>query len=135
MSESSIEKRIPVPPVPKESDDEYLYTDTFPQGTVKGLVLMAIFAVISMVVYNILPFDVNANKGLALLVFIGLLWLSEAIHVTITALLVVVISAFLGIPEVDAPTALKSFANPLIFLFFGGFALAAALHVQKCAKT
>ncbi len=134
MSKSSIEKRIPVPPVPKESDDEYLYTDTFPQGTVKGLVLMAIFAIISMVAFHMLPFDINANKGLALLIFIGLLWLSEAIHVTITALLVVVISAFLGIPEVDAPTALKSFANPLIFLFFGGFALAAALHVQQLDK-
>ncbi len=129
MSESSIENRIP-----QESDDEYLLADSFPQGTVKGLSLMVVFAIISMVVFHILPFDINANKGLALLVFIGLLWLSEAIHVTITALLVVVLSAFIGIPNIDAPTSLKSFANPLIFLFFGGFALAAALNVQQLDK-
>ncbi|MGL5400802.1 MAG: SLC13 family permease, partial [Plesiomonas shigelloides] len=30
----------------------------------------------------------------------------------------------------DAPKALSSFADPIIFLFFGGFALATALHIQ-----
>lgn len=115
-----------------ESDD--LQEFTFPQGTVKGLVLTSIFAIISLILYQVLPFDINANKGLALLFFIGALWLTEAMHVTITAILVVVISAFLGIPEIDAPTSLKNFANHLIFLFLGGFALAAALHVQKLDK-
>lgn len=126
MSQSNADNNIP--------DDSYLFTDSFPKGTVKGLCLTGVFAVISMIVFHILPFDVNANKGLALLVFIGLLWLTEALHVTITALLVVAISAFIGIPDIDAPTSLKNFANPLIFLFFGGFALAAALHVQKLDK-
>ncbi len=115
-----------------ESDD--LQDFTFPKGTVKGLVLTSIFAIISLLLYQVLPFDINANKGLALLFFIGALWLTEAMHVTITAILVVVISAFLGIPEIDAPTSLKNFANHLIFLFLGGFALAAALHVQKLDK-
>lgn len=115
-----------------ESDD--LQEFTFPKGTVKGLVLTAIFAIISLVIYNTLPFDDNANKGLAMLVFIGSLWLTEALHVTITALLVVVLSAFIGIPDIDGPTSLKNFANPLIYLFLGGFALAAAMHVQKLDK-
>ncbi len=115
-----------------ESDD--LQEFTFPQGTVKGLVLTLIFAVLSLVIYSILPFDINASKGLALLFFIGGLWLTEALHVTITAILVVIISGFLGIEGIDAPTSLKNFANHLIFLFLGGFALAAALHVQKLDK-
>ncbi|MGM8970886.1 anion permease, partial [Campylobacter jejuni] len=50
---------------------------------------------------------------------------------TITAILVVIVGVAIGIPEFDTKTALSSFANPTIYLFFGGFALAAALHVQK----
>lgn len=111
--------------------NEYLFTDTFPKGTVKGLVITAIAALISVMLFNVLPFEANVNKGLSLLVFIGILWLTEALHVTITAILVVIVGVAIGIPEFDTKTALSSFANPTIYLFFGGFALAAALHVQK----
>lgn len=111
--------------------NEYLFTDTFPKGTLKGLVITAIAAVISLILFNILPFDTNVNKGLSILLFIGVLWLTEALHVTITAILVAVIGVAVGIPDFDTTTALSSFSNPLIYLFFGGFALAAALHVQK----
>ncbi|WP_349773345.1 hypothetical protein [Psychrobacter sp. WY6] len=38
-------------------------------------------------------------------------------HVTITALLVVVVGALVGIPEFDAEIGLQSFANPTIYLF------------------
>lgn len=60
-----------------------------------------------------------------------MLWLTEAIHVTITAILVVVVGTLVGIPDFNAEVGLQSFASPIIYLFFGGFALAAALHVQK----
>lgn len=116
--------------LPKD-DNSYLFTDTFPKGTVKGLVITAIAAIISLLIYSMLPFESSANKGLAMLIFIGALWLTETLHVTITAILVVVIGAFLGIPDIDAKTSLQSFASPTIYLFFGGFALAAALHVQQ----
>ena len=125
MTEKKLDSHLP------SDGNEYLFTDTFPKGTGKGLIVVAIAAVISIVIYNILPFDINANKGLAMLFFIGALWLTEAIHVTITAILVVVIGALIGIPEFDAKIGLQSFANPIIYLFFGGFALAAALHVQQ----
>lgn len=111
--------------------NEYLFTDTFPQGTGKGLIIVAIAAIISIILFNVMPFDTNANKGLAMLVFIAALWLTEAIHVTITAILVVVIGVAIGIPDFDTTSALASFANPIIYIFFGGFALAAALHVQQ----
>ena len=71
------------------------------------------------------------SKGLALLLFIAILWLTEAIHVTITALLVPVGALLLGFPEFNTSKALATFADPIIFLFFGGFALATALHVQN----
>lgn len=76
-----------------------------------------------------LPFDAKANKGLALLVFIAVLWLTEALHVTVTALLVPLLAIGLGL--VATKNALAAFADPTIFLFFGGFALATALHIQK----
>ncbi|MDO5650760.1 MAG: DASS family sodium-coupled anion symporter [Moraxella sp.] len=82
----------------------------------------------------ILPFDANANKGLAILFFIGVLWLSEAIHITITALLVPVVAVLVGLPNFNTKQALASFSDPIIFVFVGGFAIAAALNVQQLDK-
>lgn len=118
----------------RSKGEDNLLDDTFPKGTAKGLVIVAIAALISVIIYNWLPFDINANKGLVMLFFIGVLWLTEALHVTITALLVVVVGALIGIPDFDAKIGLQSFASPTIYLFFGGFALAAALHVQQLDK-
>ncbi|WP_207392403.1 hypothetical protein, partial [Paracoccus nototheniae] len=95
--------------------NEYLFTDTFPKGTGKGLIIFAIAAIISVIIYNVLPFDTNANKGLAMLVFIGALWLTEAVHVTITAILVMIIGVVIGIPDFDTTSALASFSNPIIY--------------------
>lgn len=128
MTKKSYDTHLP------EDGNEYLFTDTFPKGTLKGMVIFVIAALVSVFVYQLLPFEASANKGLALLLFIGTLWLTEALHVTITALLVVVVGAFLGIDEVTIKTGLQSFSNPIIYLFFGGFALAAALHVQQLDK-
>lgn len=111
--------------------NEYLFTDTFPKGTGKGLIIVAIAAIVSLIIFNTLSFDTNVNKGLAMLVFIGALWLTEAVHVTITAILVMVIGVVIGIPDFDTTSALASFSDPIIYIFFGGFALAAALHVQQ----
>lgn len=97
----------------------------------RGMVIFAISAIVSLVLYNVMPFGTEVNKGLAILVFIGTLWLTEAIHVTATAILVPLLAIFAGVPEFDTKKALASFADPIIFVFFGGFALAATLHVQK----
>lgn len=75
-----------------------------------------------------LPFDANINKGLAILIFIAVLWLTEAVHITITALAIPVLATLLGVFEMSK--SLTDFANPVLFLFFGGFALAAALSKQ-----
>ena len=71
-------------------DDKNLATPTnvMHKQTVKGWIIIAIAAAISLGLYQILPYDVAANKGLALLTFIAILWLTEAVHITITALLV-----------------------------------------------
>ena len=81
-----------------------------------------------LLLYNLLPGDPQVVTGLSMLVFIAILWLTESLHVSVTALLVPIMAVLLGV--VDTPAALSHFANPTIFLFLGGFALAAAMHVQ-----
>lgn len=114
-------------------------------------ILICLAAIVSLLLYKFLPYDVNANKGLALLVFMALLWLTEALPITISALLVPILGALFAFPSeavrdevtnqllpnwadikpISFGAALKNFANPTIFLFFGGFGLATALNVQK----
>ena len=70
----------------------------------------------------------RAGAGLALLATIAWLWLTEALHVSVTALLVPVLAAASGV--LAFPEALLQFADPVVFLFLGGFALAAGLQRQ-----
>ncbi len=98
-------------------------------GFNRNAIIFLFDIVIFFILLNVLPFDAKANKGLALLVFIAVLWLTEALHVTVTALLVPLLAIGLGL--VTTKNALAAFADPTIFLFFGGFALATALHIQK----
>ncbi|EMK6924501.1 DASS family sodium-coupled anion symporter [Vibrio alginolyticus] len=82
-----------------------------------------------IILFNTLPFEPQVVTGLSILVFVAILWLTEAIHVSITALLIPLLAVFLGVFNTQA--ALDNFSNSIIFLFLGGFALAAALHKQK----
>eukprot|EP00903_Cladosiphon_okamuranus_P003643 g3641.t1 len=70
----------------------------------------------------------TVRLGLAFFAFIACLWMSEALPLAITALLVPVLGTALGLT--DLRSSLASFAHPLIFLFLGGFALASALSAQ-----
>ncbi len=91
----------------------------------KKLIIL-VSAIISIAIFKLLPADKEVLKGLAILFFIGALWITESLPITATALLVPVIAVMTGIFEVKE--ALSFFAHPIIFLFLGGFALAAALH-------
>ncbi|MCE0495035.1 SLC13 family permease [Vibrio salinus] len=84
------------------------------------------------VLYNLLPFEHDIVLGLSILAFIAILWLTEALHVTVTALLVPILAVFFHI--FNTKQALSNFSNPIIYLFLGGFALAAAMHHQKLDK-
>ncbi|MEZ8991113.1 SLC13 family permease [Vibrio breoganii] len=88
--------------------------------------------VLFFALYKSLPFEPQVVLGVSILVFIAVLWLTEALHVTITAILVPILAVVFDI--FDTQTALSNFSNPIIFLFLGGFALAAAMHVQGLDK-
>lgn len=72
------------------------------------------------------PFPTRA--GLALFAAVGVLWLTQALPLAVTALLVPLAAVLLGLLDVRA--ALAPFAHPIVFLFLGGFVLAAALQQQ-----
>lgn len=99
------------------------------QTTIKKATIIAGATLVAILLYLFLPYEDTVNKGLSILAFVAILWLTEAIHITITALLVPILAIFFGLEQTKS--ALQAFANPTIFLFFGGFAIAAALSVQK----
>lgn len=79
-------------------------------------------------IYFFAPVEQEVAAGLAILVMIAWLWLTEALHVSVTALLVPLLATATGI--FTLPKAVSHFADPIIFLFLGGFALAAGLRQQ-----
>jgi sodium-dependent dicarboxylate transporter 2/3/5 len=66
--------------------------------------------------------------GLGIFLCIAFLWMSEALPLPVTALMVPLFAILLRVSDVKA--SLVSFSNPLILVFFGGFALASALSYQ-----
>ena len=112
-------------------DNVELLSAQLPITDFKGLFITLIAAVLCFGIYQILPYDTNANKGIAVLLFVAILWFTEAVHITVTALMVPVLAAVIGIPEMNVKTALSGFSDPIIYIFFGGFALATALHMQR----
>ena len=93
------------------------------------LLLIALFLPLSPGATSLEGLDPGTVRlGLAFFACIACLWMTEALPLAITALLVPVLAAALGLADVKS--SLASFASPPIFLFFGGFALASALSAQ-----
>lgn len=72
------------------------------------------------------PFSVAGRVTLAVMVWMGIWWLSEAINITVTALLPLVLFPILGAASMKEAAA--PYADPLIFLFMGGFMLALSMQ-------
>lgn len=96
-----------------------------------SLIILADIALF-LTLYFTLPYEPQVVLGLSMLVFVAILWLTEALHVTVTAILVPIMAVIFGV--FNTQTALNNFANSIIFLFLGGFALAAAMHRQGLDK-
>ncbi|MCL1049469.1 DASS family sodium-coupled anion symporter [Shewanella abyssi] len=101
-------------------------------GQQKKLLILAADIILLFLMHNYLPFEQGVNTGLALLTFAAILWLTEAIHISITAIMIPILAVLFGVFETKS--AMSHFANPIIYLFFGGFVLAAALNHQGIDK-
>ncbi|MCK5881790.1 MAG: Anion transporter, partial [Sinobacterium sp.] len=69
---------------------------------------------VGTLVYNFVSAEDAVRTGLVIFSVVACLWLTEAIHISITALLIPVLAVFGGIFSVKE--ALINFANPIIFL-------------------
>jgi sodium-dependent dicarboxylate transporter 2/3/5 len=97
--------------------------------TRRNLLIILLTTVLFFLLIHALPYPTATNRGLAIMVAVSILWLSEALHSTITALLVPLLAVLTG--QLTVVSSYQGFASPIIFLFFGGFALACALRSQQ----
>ncbi len=88
-----------------------------------NLLLSFVFA---FIITNTVEAAPQVQQGLAIFVAIAWLWITQALPISTTALLIPVLAMLSGI--LPATQAFSNFASPVIFLFMGGFALAAALQ-------
>ncbi len=84
----------------------------------------ALAIALGILVGPLLP-EAAPNRTLAILAFAAILWMTEAIPLALTAVLVPILSIALGLLGPDE--SILPFFDPVIFLFMGGFVLAAAL--------
>jgi sodium-dependent dicarboxylate transporter 2/3/5 len=75
-----------------------------------------------------LPLPSPAHRLAAILAMMVVLWVTEALPLAVTAMLGPVLAVILQVAPVR--TALASFADPVIFVFIGGFMLAEAMFVH-----
>ena len=72
------------------------------------------------------------DKVMASALWMVIWWIGEAVSLSVTALLPIALFPLLGIASVSAVT--QHYANPIVFLFFGGFVIALALEKVKLHK-
>jgi len=92
-----------------------------------GLVLAP--AALALVRLTPLPLEPAAHTMAAIISMVMVLWVTEAIPLSATALLGPALVVVLGVAP--ARTALAPFADPTIFLFLGAFMLAEGMFVHK----
>lgn len=95
----------------------------------RGYIILVLDFLLFLTLLKFLPFSPMENRGLALLIFIGILWLTEAFNITVTSLMVPILA--IGLNVLPTKGAFAPFSEPIIFMFFGGFVMAAVMNIQK----
>ena len=92
-----------------------------------GLGLALLCAIITALV-SIFSFDASVQVGafVGILALLIILWTNQALPLGIVSLLPIVLFPAFGI--LDVKSATSNYANPIIFLFLGGFMLATAVE-------
>ena len=75
-----------------------------------------------------IPLPAGAHRLAAILAMVIVFWVTEALPLPVTALMGPVMAVVLGVAPVRP--AFASFADPVIFVFMGGFMLAEAMFVH-----
>lgn len=91
-----------------------------------GLVLGPLVFVALNLMPELIPGNPNANAVLATAAWMILWWITEAVSISVTALLPLLLFPLLDVMPITDVGA--NYGSPIIFLFFGGFVLALALE-------
>ncbi|GAA0840529.1 DASS family sodium-coupled anion symporter [Marinobacter szutsaonensis] len=97
-----------------------------PKSQLIGLVLGALFLLITVVVPAPETMGEEAWAALGMMLLMATWWSTEAIPIPATAMLPIVLVPALGLGSVSAATS--PYAHPIIFLFLGGFTLGLAMQ-------
>jgi solute carrier family 13 (sodium-dependent dicarboxylate transporter), member 2/3/5 len=84
---------------------------------------------ILFIIVQLLPFDIisaNADTVIATALWMVCWWITEAVSISVTALLPLLLFPIFKVMPMDAVGA--NYGSPIVFLFFGGFVLALALE-------
>ncbi|WP_417566972.1 SLC13 family permease [Marinobacter sp.] len=101
-------------------------SDGLPRSQVIGLILGAAFLLATIVLPPPETMGTEAWAALGLMLLMATWWSTEAIPIPATALLPIVLVPALGLGSVGEATS--PYANPIIFLFLGGFTLGLAMQ-------
>ncbi|MGB5371552.1 MAG: SLC13 family permease, partial [Flavobacteriaceae bacterium] len=86
-------------------------------------------------VVNNLPFELVSENGdtvIAVALWMIVWWISEAVSISVTALLPLFLFPLLKVMPIEDVGA--NYGSPIVFLFFGGFVLALALEKVNLHK-
>ena len=97
-----------------------------PKSQVIGLILGALFLLATWVLPAPETMSEEAWAALGLMLLMATWWSTEAIPIPATALLPIVLVPALGLGTIGQATS--PYANPIIFLFLGGFTLGLAMQ-------
>jgi solute carrier family 13 (sodium-dependent dicarboxylate transporter), member 2/3/5 len=94
----------------------------------KNIKLLAgpVLALIIYLFFDLVPGNPLVTKMAALAVWMAVWWLTEIVHLAVTALLPIILMPALGIA--DSKTTAFQYMDPIIFLFIGGFIIAFAIE-------
>jgi solute carrier family 13 (sodium-dependent dicarboxylate transporter), member 2/3/5 len=94
-----------------------------------GFVAGPLLFFLSLLLIDASFISTGANKVIGLAIWIIVWWITEAVPISITAFLPLVLFPFMGVMKMSEAAA--PYANPIVFLFFGGFLIALALEKHR----
>ncbi|MDC7994832.1 SLC13 family permease [Altibacter sp. HG106] len=77
-------------------------------------------------------FSPQMDAVIAVAVWMIIWWISEAVAIPVTALLPMALFPLFGVMDIGSVT--ENYANPIVYLFFGGFVIALALEKVQLHK-
>ena len=87
------------------------------------------------IIILLLPFDIinpAIDQVIAIAAWMIIWWITEAVSISVTALIPLALFPLLGIGDIKSVAS--NYANPIVYLFFGGFVIALALEKVQLHK-